>query len=202
MDMNRKNRNNFEESNMFMDRLMAEKKKGILAIGLILVMVFMWVKALRGKGPDGAEAALLAQTANSAANQVPQLKISFKPLPQVPGRNDVLSRDFFDGSDFEDFILEGENSGVNEKDSDSNSDVDRSIRNLADKLTLGAICAGSNPQAFINDKLLAVGDKLIVGDKDIEYECEVTEIGENQVKVKYLESAITLKLPQPIEPGR
>ena len=55
------------------------------------------------------------------------------------------------------------------------------------------------PQAFINDKLLLVGDKLSVQEGDNVYEFEVVEIRENMVLVKCKDAEITLKLAKVIE---
>jgi hypothetical protein len=164
-------------------------------------MIFMWIRVLGSKGPEGVEAALLSVGSNTAAVQKTAAKITFRQLPVVQGRNDILSRNFFDGTGFAD-ILEGRSSSVKEDKSSSKNDNERSISHLAGKLNLVAICGGSNPQAFINDKLVASGDKLIVEDGNKTFECEVAEITEHEVKVVYLESAIMLKLPQIAEQGR
>ena len=73
------------------------------------------------------------------------------------------------------------------------------IRRVAEKLKLEAIGLGKNPQAFINDKLLSVGDKWLVKDRGDMYECEVVRIGENTVFIRCGEAEITLKLTQVIE---
>ena len=73
------------------------------------------------------------------------------------------------------------------------------IRRIAEKLKLEAIGLGKNPQAFINDKLLSAGDKLLVRDKIDVYECEVVEIRENTVLIRCGEAKITLRLTQDIK---
>jgi len=65
---------------------------------------------------------------------------------------------------------------------------------VADNLKLEAIVSSEDPLAFINDKVLRVGDKLFVGDEIESYECEVVEIKENIVVIKCRESTITLKM--------
>jgi len=69
-------------------------------------------------------------------------------------------------------------------------------RRVAEKLKLEAIGLGKNPQAFINDKLLAVGDKLLVVDGADTYECEVVGIEEKMVFIRCGEAEITLRLTQ------
>ena len=70
------------------------------------------------------------------------------------------------------------------------------IERIAKKLKLNAIGLGENPQAFINDKLLNVGDKLPVRDGTSTYECEVIRIEENIVLIRCGETEIQLKLLQ------
>jgi hypothetical protein len=58
---------------------------------------------------------------------------------------------------------------------------------------------GENPQAFINNKVLSVGDKLLVTDGVSAYECEVVGIEEDTVFVKFGEAEIQLRLAQGAE---
>jgi len=128
----------------------------------------------------------------------PELKISFIELPQAEGRNDVITRDFFDSDGWQDFV-DGQgrkSTGVEEVDIISKEGDQEVIRRVAEKLNLEAIVLSENPQAFINDKLLSVGDKTLIGDGTNRYECEVVEIKENTVVMRCRESKITLKLTQ------
>jgi len=59
---------------------------------------------------------------------------------------------------------------------------------------LGAIVMGENPRAFVNDKMLAVGDKLIIREGMNMYECEIAGIEEKTVLLRYGEVKIRLKL--------
>jgi hypothetical protein len=61
---------------------------------------------------------------------------------------------------------------------------------------------GKNPQAFINGKLLSRGNKLLIGDGAMTYECEVVGIEENAVFMRCGKSQITLKLARAIEINR
>jgi len=186
MEQNTRNRGN--GTDMLFGRLAAEKKKTIIALCLIAVMALMWVKVLGKKGPETAGAALRGgEVVEGQSNS--ELKISFIELPNVKGRNDVLIRDFFtaDGGDL------SSAGGVNVVSRDGGGEV---IRRIAEKLKLEAIGLGENPQAFINDKLLAVGDKLPIVDRGNTYECEVIGIEENTVSIRCGEAEITLKLTQ------
>lgn len=175
--------------NRFMSCLAAEKKKGIMALCLIAVMAFMWVRALGGKAPKSAEAAMILQeTTKSQSNS--ESKIYFVELPKVKGRNDVLTRDFFT---IETGRLD-DRKGVNVV-SENNSE--EYVKRITKKLKLGTISLGKNPQAFINNKLLSVGDKLPIADGVNTYECEIIGIEKNKVFIRCGEAKIQLILVQP-----
>jgi hypothetical protein len=70
------------------------------------------------------------------------------------------------------------------------------ITQIAQKLQLEAIVLGDIPQAFINDKLLSVGDRLLVKDGANQHECEVVEIQERAVFIRCREAQIKLELNQ------
>jgi len=194
-------KNNSSGVNRLLGRLAAEKKKTVIALSLIGVMVFMWVKVLGNKAPQSVEAAAIAQEAiKSQSNS--ELKISFIKMPKVKGRNDVLTRDFFAADGWQDFMRggEGENAGGIEEVSVVSRDVSEEIViRVAKKLRLEAIGLGKNPQAFINDKLLSVGDKLPIRDGVDMYEFEVIRIEKNRVFMRCGEAEITLKLTRVIE---
>lgn len=171
-----------------MSQFAAQKKKSIVAVALVVVMVFMWVKVLRNKSPQQAGAAVLPPGTSSQAQQnSSDLKVSFIRLPFMPGRHDVLSRDFFQmdssmfGSSEQVNILSSGGSGGN-------------ARRIAEMLRLDAIVMSDEHEAFINDRLLKVGDKIIVPDGENKYECEVSVIEENLVIVKVEETEVELKL--------
>jgi hypothetical protein len=183
-----------------MSRLAAEKTKSITAICLIAVMAFMWVRVLGGKAPQGAVAASAQDAAHYASESDSDLRISFTELPMVEGRNDVLTRDFFTVDDWQNFLTGRKNLiSIEETDAVSKDNAEEAVRRIAEKLKLEAIGLGENPQAFINDKLLSVGDKLSVRDGGNTYECIVTGIEENKVSVKFGEAEFTLKLIQAVE---
>ena len=185
-------------TNRLFSRLAAEKKKTVTALCLIALMVFMWARVLATKTPETAEAAPRQEDVDpdiSGSNL--ELKISFIELPKVPGRNDALTRDFFAADGWQDFIDGvGGNKEVSVVEGDGSDEI---VRRVVEKLKLEAIGMGKNPQAFINDELLAVGDKLLVRDGVDTYECEVVGIEEETVFIRCGEAEITLKLTQAIE---
>ena len=188
-------KNNGNGANRLFSQLAAEKKKTICALCLIAVMALMWARLLGKKKLEGAEAAVMSQGVNFKGESNSQLKISFVELSKVPGRNDVLTRDFFASGGWQDFTKESTKE-VSVVSRDGSEEV---VRRVAEKLKLEAIVLGENPQAFINDKLLSVGDKLLVRDGVKTYECEVVGIEENAVFIRCGEAEIKLKLTEAIE---
>ncbi len=191
-------RNSGNIANRLFNQLAVQKKKTVLALCLITLMAFMWIRVLTRKAPQAAKAGLLAGQMNVETQSEPELKISFIELPQAAGRNDVITRDFFDSDGWQDFV-DGQgrkSTGVEEVDIISKEGDQEVIRRVAEKLNLEAIVLSENPQAFINNKLLSVGDKTFVGDGTNRYECEVVEIKESTVVMRCRESRITLKLTQ------
>ena len=193
-------RNSGGGAKRLISQLAAEKKKTVIALCLIALMGFMWVRVLSKKTPQSAEAALTAQESELNAGSNSESKICFTELEEVAGRNDVLTRDFFDAERWDGFngIGEGEYSS-GEEVSVVSKDGGEHLNRIAEKLKLQAIELGRNPQAFINDKLLSEGDKMFVKDGVNKYECEVVEIEENTVFIRCEDAEITLKLTQMIE---
>lgn len=194
--------NNSSRTNKLFTRLAVEKKKAVLAFSLIMVMGFMWVRVLSKKTPKAAEAALTTQQEklNERANS--QLKIFFIELPKVPGRNDVITRDFFDSDGWRGFIKDGEEKnlvGYKEVGVTSNDNSKEVLIKIAGKLKLEAIELGENPRAFINSRLLSVGDKFHLKEGLDSYECEVVRIEQNLVLLRCSEVEITLRLATAIE---
>ena len=184
--------------NRLFNQLAAKKKKTVLALCLITLMAFMWVRAFTSAAPKAVEAGLMAEQMDVETQSEPELKISFIELPQVAGRNDVIIRDYFASDGWQDFVDgKGPKSvSVEEVDIVSNDGDQEVIRKVAEKLKLEAIVSSESPLTFINDKILRVGDKLLVGDGIDKYECEVVEIKENTVVMRCREARITLKLTQ------
>ncbi len=191
-------RNNSHSVKRFINYLTLEKKKTVLALCLIVLMIFMWLKVLTRTSPKAAEAGLVAELIDVQNQSEPEMKISFIELPNIAGRNDLIARDFFASNGWQDFV-DGQgrkSAGVEKIDIVSKDDDQEVIQKVADNLRLEAIVSSEDPLAFINDKVLRVGDKLFVGDGIESYECEVVEIKENIVVMKCRESLITLKLTQ------
>ncbi|MHC4192708.1 MAG: hypothetical protein ACYS8I_02260 [Planctomycetota bacterium] len=184
-------------ANRLLSQLAVEKKKAATALCLIALMAFMWIRVLAGKTPQTAHGGLLTQTATfDLPGSDSQLEISFVQLPEVKGRNDVLARDFFAANGWADFLRGREGlTGVKEVDIRKGGS-EETARRIARSLKLEAIALGGNPQAFINDKILSVGDRFRIGDGIGEYECEVVAIEKDTVFVRCGEVEVRLKFVQ------
>lgn len=198
MKQNVKNSGN--GANGLVGRFAAEKKKTVTALCLIALMVFMWARVLSRETPEAAAAALRREdVAPDIVGSDVELNISFIELPKVAGRNDVITRDFFTVDDWRDFVRDEGDTGNKEVIvKGGNEEV---VKWVAENLKLEAIAIGSdgNPQAYINGKLLSVGDKLLVRDGGKTYEYEVVSIEENAVVLRCGEAEITLELTKVIE---
>ncbi len=194
--MKRNLQNNVSGANRASGRLAIDTKKAVFALGLIAIMVFMWVRVLTRKGPQSAAASSVAEEIKLIGqSDTESLKLSFIELPKVKGRNDVLARDFFTVKNWQDFLREGKGVGDRrEVDVVSRNGNEEVARKIAEKLKLGAIVMGKNPRAFVNDKLLAVGDKMLIQDGVNIYECEIAEIEEKTVLLRCGQAEIRLKL--------
>jgi hypothetical protein len=198
--MRRDTKVNGSAANKAYGRLAADRKKVVIAVVLIGVMVFMWVRVIAGEGPEEAGAAVLQPPANPGPESDATVQVHFVDLPIVQGKNDVLHTDFFAADGWQEFGGAGQ--GRNGSGLSSvivNEGAEEAIRRVAGRLNLQAILMDRTPQAFINDKLLLVGDKLSVEEGDNVYEFEVVEIRENMVLVKCKDAEITLKLAKVVE---
>ncbi|MHC4556024.1 MAG: hypothetical protein ACYTFW_04145 [Planctomycetota bacterium] len=189
-------RNSGKTAKRLFEQLAVEKKKTVTAICLITVMAFMWLKVLTRNTPEAAEAAFETKQENAEGLSNPDLKVSFIELPNVVGRNDVITRDFFASDGWQQFDGgKGRNlTSIEEVNIVSKDGSEEVVRKVAEKLKLEAIMLSSNPRAFINNNVLSVGGKVLIGDGFNKYECEVIEIKEDTVVVKCREAEITLKL--------
>jgi len=174
-------------------RLAAGKKKGITALCLIMVMVFMWSRVLVNKKMQSADASIVTgEAAETGSKEGP--KISFVEPPSVKGRNDVLARDSFAVDNWTDFVrTQGGGYGRNGKRDGE------AAGGIAEKMKLEVIEVDKTPKAFINGRLLSEGDKFLVEYGDGNCECKVIKIERNTVIVKCGESEVRLNLTQEVE---
>jgi len=169
--------------------LAAEKKKTITAACLIALMAFMWIRLLADKAPQTADAAAMKRRGQQTKQQSQPVTLTYAELPVVKGRNDVLARDFFTAKDG--LLAQAKKIKGNRSEG--------SFKPIEDKFKLEAIVLGENPRAYINNKLMSVGDRFPASDGVNIYEYEVVAIGENKVVVSCGKEQITLKLSHGIE---
>jgi len=188
--------------NGILGQLAAERKKVGIAVCLIAIMGVMWVRVLAKKGPQSAQAVSMIEQTDVEKQVREAMKITYVDLPIVPGRDDVISRDFFASADWENFKPDGQEDytfdieEVNVAPMDDSKEVAAVVRRC---LKLEAIGIGQNPQALINDRLVSVGEKLAVTDGAKMYECEVVEIRESSVLIRCRDAEIVLKLVETAE---
>ena len=84
-------RNISQAGNRIFSHLAAEKKKAVLALSLIVLMVVMWVKVLTKNSPKTANAKLIAELIELQNQYEPEIEVSFIELPQIKGRNDLIT---------------------------------------------------------------------------------------------------------------
>ena len=192
----RNNLRNTNSANRLMSHLAAEKKKTAMAVCLIALMAFMWVRVFFRKLP-AAEGAEVTEQINVNNGPNSTLKISFIELPKVVGRNDVITRNFFVSNDWQDFKGNRKNIiSIEELNVVPGNDSEKAIRTIVEKIKLEAIVMGENAKTFINNKVLSVGDKLLISDGVDKYECEIVVIEENAVVIRCGEAEVKLKIKQ------
>jgi hypothetical protein len=182
----------------FVSQLTAEKKKLIIFLSLLGVMIFMWVKVLRIRAnnetvENPVPKIVKAETAKINAD----LKLSFVDLPEVVARHDVLKRDYFASNGWSSFTGEARDGtivDVEEVGGASEKTGEEIIRRVAAKLQLEVIAWDESPHAFINNRLLRVGDTLAVRDGAESYECQVLDIGKSAVSMRCGGRKLTLRL--------
>jgi hypothetical protein len=180
-----------------LDRLRMGGKKTAVACALVSIMLFMWFRVLLGHRPAAAAAAPPPKPAATPSGAGP-VKITLVELPRSPGRHDAIARDFFasDGS-YARRNAAGRNTGTEkEVPVASSRNVQEVIQRVAQTLKLDAVFLRGNPQAFLNDRLLSVGDRLTVKDDTASYEFEVLRIYMDSVLVECQGIQLRLKLAQ------
>ena len=163
-------------------------------------MVFMWIKVFAGKKPKSAKAVVSTNQTGIETKLDSDESISYIDLPEVEGRNDSIKRDIFASNGWKSFANEHDNIVLTREVNVVPGDMTEStIRKIADKLKLGACVIGDSPRAFINDRVLSIGDILSVTDGANKYECEVLSIENNSVVMRCEKAEVILKLKKMIE---
>ncbi len=179
-----------------LDHMIGDRKKTVLAAGLVAIMIIMWVRVLTGKKPNTTAASSEPQAAEAAAPP-PPVKLRFIELPKIEGRHDCIRRDFF-SADALPGIRRNSTSQSTGTDTEvhvgTNHQMQEVVTRAAQKLRLEAVLEG--PRAFIDDRLVGVGETLSVTDGAATYVFEVLRIRDDSVLVGCNEKKVTLKLTQ------
>ncbi len=181
--------------------LLVDGKKTVLASSLVLVMAVMWIRVLIGHQP-GAAAAAPAQTTAAPVVRKGPAGIRMAELPKIPGRHDSIHKDCFSMRDRAPF---------RQSPADLNTGTDKEvpvvsphrdqevIQQVAQTLKLEAVIRDGSPRAFVNDRLLKVGDRFTVERGTDFLEFEVLWIYEDSVLVECNGIQLTLKLAQYVD---
>jgi hypothetical protein len=184
--------------------LLRDGKKTVLAVSLLVVMAVMWIRVLVGHRP-GSAAAAVEQPAATATGTTEAVgpRITMVPLPRVSGRNDGIGRDCFsmrDRAPFGQVAAAPETSTDPEVPSETTHHDQEVVQQIAATLKLDAlVCRDGPPRAFVNDRMLEVGDRFIVERGAASLEFEVLRIDENAVLVECNDVQLTLELAQSVE---
>jgi hypothetical protein len=181
--------------------LLHDGKKVGMAMALVAVMAVMWLRVLTGQKPTSA-AATAGPAPQTAEAPKPQRVMRFVELPVQSGRNDRIHRNFFTTDDWSRF---SKGSGSQRTNPDPEvqkiplNQRQEGVARLAGTLELEAVLWSADPQAFVNDRLVRIGDTLALRDGADSYPFEVVEIQKDAVIVTCGDSRFTLKLSPPTD---
>lgn len=188
------------QAHQVLDRLAADKKKTAFAVSLLAVMAFMWFRVLTNHRP-GPVAADTRVVQEQSRPQKPLHNICYLELPNLPGRNDYINRDFFASRQWESFRQRpaSPQSPGTETRVIALDRAQEAAARVGQKLKLEAVLKDGNPRAFINDRLLRLGDRFTVRDGQDTCEFEVLRIYEDSALVGCNGTQLTLKLTQHLD---
>jgi hypothetical protein len=184
-----------------LERLPMGGKKTAVACGLILIMLFMWVRVFTGHRPAAAAAAP-PSTQTQSVQPKAAVKVKLVELPKLSGRHDSIERDFFSMKDRTFFRRNsaGRNTGTDKEVPVTSSNyVQEVIQRLTQTMKLEAVLWSESPRVFLNDQLLSVGGKFTVKDGAEVFEFEVLQIYVDSVLVGGDGIQLTLELVQELE---
>lgn len=182
--------------------LPVSKSKITIAVVLITVMAFMWLRLLLfNESPDTAAGGAVVETVNTQDKKnttKPLPKLTYIELPVVPGRHDVLRNDIFRLRNWRALgtVDDTQNSGLGGFDRDKGALTAEDIRRIDSLITLDGIIAeqGRTWEAFINGKLVSVGSKVAVEYNKRSVELTVTEIYRNKVVLRVGEFTLNVMM--------
>jgi len=179
-----------------MGYLAQDRKKTVAAVALVAVMALMWFRVLLGRRPESADA---SQRQEQAATQDDRsLSVRFHDLPIISGRNDRINRDFFAVQDWKRFRKSSHVviANTNAKVPVATDRTQEAVARVAERLNLEAVLLTEDPQVFVNNQLMRVGETLSVEEGTETYDFEVVRIEADSVLVRCRERQLTLKVAQ------
>jgi hypothetical protein len=192
--------NQIVQARWVLDHLAADKRKTAFALAMLAIMGFMWFRVLTGRRPGPVAAETGTPQPQSMPHKPPR-NIRYLELPNLPGRNDYINRDFFASRDWECFRQNSgspQGPGTEVRTMAPGRAQEVTVR-LGQKLKLEAVLKDGKPQAYINDRLLRLGDRITVRDGPDTCEFEVLRIYEDSVLVGCNGTQLTLKLIQHLD---
>ena len=179
-------------NSMYAVQSQMDKKKLVLAAGLIVVMAFMWVRVFTAKKetPLSSVDAFIAENALNQNSSSQGLKVEYTSLPFVMGRNDELEKDFFDvgnlsslkgGRGFSGF----ENTNSNEIYGSATVLSKSDLADAAKNIKLQAVLAGDDPEAFIENEIYKLGQFFVLEYKGRAYKLKISSIESGSVKLNH-----------------
>lgn len=177
--------------------LIRDGRKTGIAMALVAVMAVMWLRVLTGQKPKSAGAKPeLVQKAAEPETQRTEMR--FVELPVEIGRNDRVHRDFFAAKDWGRFSG-GSKSQIAGPDTEAQKAASRTHEVAAGLVKTLKLEAVTNDHAFVNDRLVRVGDKFALTDGADAYLFEVVQIKEDAVHMTWEDRQWVLKLSQPTD---
>ncbi|MBE0534301.1 MAG: hypothetical protein IH624_01430 [Phycisphaerae bacterium] len=184
-------------------RLPVPRGRIVVAVILVTTMAFMWARVLfSGKGgPAAASGAVLRDIATTAADAKARPRLTRIDLPVIEGRHDRLSRDFFATANGQAFQFLGRGpSNTPPADPVAQQDLTESdVRAIEQGIKLDGIIAEQNHnarQAFINGKLVSVGDDVKIEYKSRQFKLTVIEIHKSNVMLGLENYKLNVAMPQ------
>ena len=170
-------------------------RKTVLAIGLVLLMIFMWIRVFlnKGKSVGSVKGSIVAPQINNITADK-EAKLIRKELEFIPGRHDVLSHDMFADKKCS---MEKTSTVTVETDTVDLEVQKSTIADLAGGLKLDAIILDPRNvrnQVFINGKLLMVGNILKVDHEGEDYDLTVVDIFQNKVELRCKGLKVSVKM--------
>jgi hypothetical protein len=178
-----------------------ERKKAIVAACLILIMGFMWIKLLTGKGQPTAAVADTADTTVAQVEARPAASnVTYTTLPLVAGRNDTLMNDFFSPGDWTAFFSstggQQSYSTTGSGQQSGNELRSQTIRQIAEGLKLQIMEIGTEPQAFLSVTLVKEGSTLTIVAGETSFNFKVLSISRKMVTVTCENMTFEVKLKE------